>query len=455
MNTPICDFVAAYRRRKPVRLHMPGHKGRCFLGCEPADITEIDGADWLYAPTGVIAQSQRNAAGLFGAGSTLYATGGSSQCIRAMLYLAVLRARQRYPGQRPVVVAGRNAHRAFLTAAALLDLDVRWLYPPPGEGSLCRCPIPPHRLADALAQEPYPAAVYITSPDYLGNTADIPALGAVAHRQGVPLLVDNAHGAYLAFLSPSRHPLALGADLCCDSAHKTLPVLTGGAYLHIAPTAPPEFSAHGGAAMALFGSTSPSYLILQSLDKANAYLAQGYPRRLAEATAHIAGLKARLSRQGWAFSGDEPLKITVDGRSRGYTGQALAAALEAQGITAEYAGPDYLVLMPTPENPPGDLSLLEQALSQLSQRPPLPPLAEAPPLPAPPRQVLSIRQAMFSPQETLPLDQAVGRVAASPQVSCPPAVAPLVPGEEIPPAAAAVCRYYGISRLAVVAPGGP
>lgn len=104
------------------------------------------------------------------------------------------------------------------------------------------------------------------------------ALAAVCRRAGVLLAVDNAHGAYLKFLSPSRHPMDLGADLCCDSAHKTLPVVTGGAYLHIAHQAPELLHRQAKASMGLWGSSSPSYLILQSLDAANELLG-GLSRR--------------------------------------------------------------------------------------------------------------------------------------------------------------------------------
>ena len=106
MDTPICDFVRAYRERNPMRLHMPGHKGIPFLGPEPLDLTEMTGADDLYHPEGIIAQSEENAAALFGSGKTCYSTEGSSQCIRAMLYLALQYAHR--DGKNPRILAGRN-----------------------------------------------------------------------------------------------------------------------------------------------------------------------------------------------------------------------------------------------------------------------------------------------------------------------------------------------------------
>ena len=225
MNTPICDFVRRYAESKTLRLHMPGHKGKGPLGIEQLDITEISGADSLYEASGIIAESEANASALFGC-PTFYSTEGSSQCIRAMLHLATC-------GRNRRIAAARNVHKTFLSAAALLDLQVDWLYPD-SEGSYLACPITAETLENYFATcEEIPAAVYVTSPDYLGNLLYIDALAAVCHRYGSLLLVDNAHGAYLKFLPDSRHPMDLGADLCCDSAHKTLPVLTGGAYLHI------------------------------------------------------------------------------------------------------------------------------------------------------------------------------------------------------------------------------
>ncbi|MBQ6703185.1 MAG: amino acid decarboxylase, partial [Clostridia bacterium] len=240
MNTPICDFVKSYIQGDPLRLHMPGHKGAPLLGMEKYDITEIPGADSLYEAEGIIAESERNASGLFGC-NTLYSTEGSSHCIKAMLHLAMLHAGAK--GQKPLIMAGRNAHKAFLSGAALLGLEVLWLYPKEGDSYLS-CNITGEELEEILrGMEQKPAALYVTSPDYLGSTGDIAALSKVCRKHDMLLLADNAHGAYQRFLPESRFPIDLGADMCCSSAHKTLPVLTGGAYLHTADSIPQDIAA--------------------------------------------------------------------------------------------------------------------------------------------------------------------------------------------------------------------
>lgn len=438
MNTPVADFIQRYAKAGTARLHMPGHKGRCFLGCEPWDITEVHGADALYEAEGILAESEQNAAALFGSQRTCYSTEGSSQCIRAMLYLAVAASGSR------TVVAARNVHRAFVSAAALLDLEIRWIWPEEIR-SLCGCPISPAQLEETLHSLPEPpAAVYLTSPDYLGGMAEIPALAQVCHQHGTLLLVDNAHGAYLRFLEPSLHPLDLGADLCCDSAHKTLPVLTGGAYLHLSPAAPAWLAAMAKSALGLFGSTSPSYLTLASLDLCNRYLAEGYPQRLAETVGRLEGLREKLAAAGWQVESSDPLRVTVAAPSE-VTGQKLAQRLRRQGVECEYADRDFLVLMATPENTPEDLARAAAALGTCPGQPkPLQlPLARG-------EQACSIRQAAFSFRETVAAADSLGRICGLPAVGCPPAIPIAVSGEQIAPEALALFEYYGISQVEVL-----
>ncbi len=445
ISTPVCDFVRAYAAAEPVRLHMPGHKGRGILGCESLDITEIRGADDLYHPEGILARSEENASRLFGC-RTVYSAEGSSLAIRAMLYLAYTRS-----GCKGRCLAGRNAHKSFLHTAVLLDFPISWLW---AGDSYLSCPVTAETVEAAILEEKEkPFAVYLTSPDYLGNLAPVGEIASVCHRHGVPLLVDNAHGAYLKFLPRSLHPMDLGADLCCDSAHKTLPVLTGGAYLHMAPDWTAE---EAKAAMALFGSTSPSWLILQSLDGANPLL-ERLPGDIAALAPHIAALKGALLAHGFALVGAEPLKITVHAAKFGYSGEEMAEILEKQGIFCEFADRDFLVCMLTPRNTPEELDRLRAALCALPRgvRQEEPPIALARP-----KAACTPRQAAFAPRETIPVENSLGRILALANVSCPPAVPIVMCGEEINEAAQeALCRC-GIEEVTVVKPfpdgeGGP
>ena len=446
MTTPICDFVARYAAVQPLRLHMPGHKGRNVLGLEQADITEIPGADVLYHPTGIILESERNAAALFGTGRTVYSTEGSSLPIRAMVYLTALYAASL--GKRPLIAAGRNAHKVFITAAALLDVDVAWLYPENG-GNLLSCEITPEGLDGYLKNtRELPTAVYITSPDYLGNMADVGGLSKVCRKFGCLLLVDNAHGAYLNFLPESRHPMALGADLCCDSAHKTLPVLTGGAYLHISGSAPELFSLAADQAMALFASTSPSYLILQSLDKANEALSSSWVEALHRAAGEWEKVKARLRIFGYSLAGQEPLKLTILPKDYGYTGDELSRILEEKNVFCEFSDPDHLVLMLPVEYDPELPDRLTEAFLKIPRR-------EVISIPAPAlhraETVLRPHDALFLPSRMVLTSEAAGRIMADPTVSCPPAIPVVCSGERIEEWAVEAMEYYGITQVRVVA----
>ena len=447
MQRPIVDFITEYSKNPQlIRAHMPGHKG-AFGTIDERDITEIPGADSLYEADGIIALSEANASALFGA-HTFYSTEGSSLSIRAMLYLAMTNSKQIRKGHRPVVLAGRNAHKVFLSAAALLDYDIAWLYPSPEESYLS-CGVTPAQVEEALVkcQENLPFAVYLTSPDYLGNQVDIQGIAEVCHRYGIYLLVDNAHGAYLRFLPESKHPIDQGADLCCDSAHKTLPALTGAGYLHLGKHLPKEMVAQAKSAMALFGSTSPSYLILESLDRINPYLAEDYKEDLNTFLSQMKGLKDKLQDNGYILLGEEPLKITIHAKSYGYTGSDMAEYLRIRNIICEFADPDYLVLMLTPQNGEEAIRSIGDCLLSLPKRDKQ--MEEAPKFAAQ-EVVLSVREATFSPGEWVAVDEAEGRILHSPSVGCPPAVPIVVCGELIDKHAIDCFRYYGITSCYVV-----
>ena len=402
------------------------------------DITEISGADALYEAEGIIAASEKNASEIFG-GRVFFGAEGSSQMIKAMLALAVAGKKN------PVVLAARNVHKAFVYACALCDITAEWLYDEKSN-SICRCLVSPDALRQKLAamerQGGLPAAVYVTSPDYLGNMQDIRGLAEVCRSFAVPLLVDNAHGAYLKFLPKSLHPLDLGAYMCCDSAHKTLPVLTGGAYLHMSREAAAKYGGIAKSTLCLFGSTSPSYLIFQSLDLCNAYLADGYDKELCRIAEKINLLKKDLRSAGYEVLPSDPLKLTLCR----IDGLRYAEILRSAGIECEYADCDNLVLMFTAENSASELSKIGSVLLSIAPKNRAAYDLALPVL----KQKISIRQAVFAESEIVALENAAGRVCGTPLVGCPPAVPVIISGEMIDEALIPVFRHYGINRIAVV-----
>ena len=360
-----------------------------------------------------------------------------------MLYLAVMHAKA--TGKKPLVFAGRNAHKAFINAACEIGFDFEWLT---GSGYLLSQSITPDVLRAALeSANERPSAVYVTSPDYLGNTLDIAGLKKTCEKYGVLLLVDNAHGAYLNFLSRNKHPLRLGADMCCDSAHKTLPCLTGGAYLHINNAVNGVIGGYIENARSLFASTSPSWLILQSLDELNVYLENGYNEKLNKYIVKLNLFRFGLFFHGYKLIGDEPLKVTISAKDHGYYGYEIADILRKNGIEPEFADKDHVVTMFTPENGSDAVDKLSKALKSIKKRKKI---EEMPPAVVLPKRHCHPRDAMLSPSEEIAVNRAIGRVFASSALACPPAVPIVVAGEVIDENTVGLFEYYGTEKIRVL-----
>ena len=440
INTPICDFVEKYNKSGMTRAHMPGHKGICpfpsgFDSAYPYDITEIKNADALFEAEGIIAESEKNASELFGTAETVYSCGGSTASVQTMLAICC--------GIGGKVIAARNVHRSFINSAALLDLSAEWIYPENSAG-IVSGKITPEAVNKAIEAHKGAAAVYITSPDYLGHISDIKGIAEVCHRHGAYLICDNAHGAYTAFLEQPLHPIALGADICCDSAHKTLPVLTGGGYLHIGNAA---LAGKAKEYMSVFCSTSPSYLILQSLDLCNRYISERIRSDLENTVTKIQRLKDALS-PPFEFYGEEPLKITVHTSVSGIGGYDAAEHFRRYGIEPEYADSCYVVLMLSPFNSDGDFERIYKAFSEMKM--PRIILPEAPSAALRLDTAVSIREAVFSPCEPINTREAAGRICGRAVTVCPPGIAAAVPGEIISEEAAELLENMGINRINVI-----
>lgn len=438
MATPLYDAMCAHVTTGRTSYHTPGHKGQApsvqRLTELSLDLTELPDVGSLYDGGDAVEQAERAAAEVFGTRYTLFSGGGCTLCIQTMLALAAKR------GGR--VLMARNAHRSAVHAAVLLDLSVVWSLSTDADA-----------VEERLTSDPSIGTVYVTSPDYYGRLADIRALSAVCHRHGAVLLVDNAHGTHLGAFG--MHPIALGADASADSAHKTLPVLTGGAYLQIARDG--AFAALSRAqikaTMALFGSTSPSFPVLASLDLAQEWWRtegqDAFVRLVARSrpvfeTAKACGLAA-------SFGCADPARLTLDVGDR--CAETLAERLRAYGVEPEYADARYTVLLLSPFHTDEQLESLRTAIGRAGAEP-LPKAAASPfsaGMPAAlPAQAMGLRAATLALQETVPIDEAVGRVSAGTVCPCPPGVAAIVAGEVFEHTLVSMLKQAGIAQVCVV-----
>ena len=427
ISTPIHDFLKAYSAENPIRCHMPGGKRNDF------DITEIEGADSLYESTGIIRSSEENASKLFGSGSTLFSCGGSTLAIQTMLAAA----KAAYPNKTRVA-ASRFCHRSLVSACALLGLEIDWILP---QGFLS-CNVTVKAAEEKITERTL--CLFVQSIDYYGGECDIGDLSLLCRAKGLPLLVDNAHGAYLVFTQ--FHPLNQGADMTADSAHKTLPCLTGGAYLHISENAPKAFGARAKELSALFGSSSPSYLILDSLDLCNRHIAEER-ERAEQVFAEVKKLKTALMTAGYKLRKSDLLRITIDACKYGYSGVQLSAQLRQNGVSAEYADRRYVVLLFSTGQNLSDFPRILEAAKKIVRKPATEWRA---PAFTPPTAVLSPRDALFSLSEEIPLSEAEGRVCASISCPCPPCVPLIMPGELFTAAVTEALREYGVEKVKAV-----
>lgn len=415
-ETPLCDALRAYAAGNPLRGHMPGHKGKGLPLAELSplsalDVTELTPTGDLFAGGGAIEAAERLWADAFRLSSCLFLTGGSTQGLYAALTLAAK------PGE--TILLDRASHRAAYHALALLGLNPVYLSRPWLARPALPGPIDPQEVERQLAARPDIRAVCLTSPSYYGVLSDLPAIAAVTRRHGAILVVDAAHGAHLPFLGQRAFSCA---DLLVTSAHKTLPAMGQAALL---------FSGDGFShrdlrrAGSLYGSASPSYPIMASLDSARAYLEGEGVSAYRETARLVAALRERLPALTEAAAALDPCRLTVLCRD----GLALRQTMEAQNIFPELATPAQVVFILTCADGAEAAARLGECLAPLLAEEPVTP----PPLipPPSPEVVLSPRAALFSTAERLPLARCIGRISAASLAPYPPGIPIVAPGERI------------------------
>lgn len=431
MATPLYDALLELSRQDPLRMHMPGHKGRAgglFRNISTIDFTELNSTGNLYTGEGPIRDAELLCAKAAGAKDALFFTCGSTQGIFTMLSAAV--------GMGGKLLLDRGCHKSVYHGMGLLDIDPVYLTPSSIPGTALAAPLTAEQAEQALTAHPSAKALFVTSPSYYGLRTDIGALARVCHAHGAYLLVDEAHGAHFPFVGLSS-AVALGADLAVVSTHKTWPALGSSSILYVGQDFPMDVLRLKELS-ALFATTSPSYPILASIDYARDQLEYQAGDSYRLTVQRTAQLRDRINREtpfhalcpqdGLLL---DPCRLTVDTLCAGLSGHDAAALLEQQNIFVEMADERYLVMILTCCDGEDSFDRLWEGLKNLlpdaGNTTPEAPL-EPPPLPV---ISCSIRNAMFGSCEFLPLKDAAGRVSAQILSPYPPGIPILAPGEEI------------------------
>lgn len=445
------ERLSEYDKKGVIPMHMPGHKRNAAMLGDGLpyhiDITEIDGFDNLHDACGVLKETADIARGLYGGERAFPLVNGSTGGILAAVYAATRRG--------DTVVMARNCHKSVYNAVLLGGLKPVYLMPGVDEASGIFGSVTPRQIGQALAEHPRARLVIVTSPTYEGVVSDIGGICEAAHRQDVPVLVDAAHGAHLGF--SKNFPVssvACGADLVVMSLHKTLPALTQCALAHVSGSRVDEGRLQN--ALALFETSSPSYVLLSSIDRCVRLLTAqketlfgAYEARLRAFDESVGGLKrlkilchgADALSDHPQFYGFDPGKIVISTRGTDLTGPALTKILRSKyKIEMEMAAPDYVLAMTSVCDESEAFTALADALLELDEtaRPSGPQGAYT--CGALPPKALEAHEAAGLDGAFAALEESAGMISLEYVWAYPPGIPMLVPGERIDAAALGLMR---------------
>ena len=420
------DFLAGAGDRIP--FHIPGHQRDperfdWLGGLAPIDFTEIDGLDDLHAPEGILREAMERAALRYGAVRSFFLVGGSTAGILAAV-TAVCRASKK---EHPSLLAARCCHKSVYHAALLNRADLSYVQPDAHPLGFC-LDVKPEAIEAAIRNDT-PDGVILTSPTYDGVVSDIRSIAGICHRAGIPLIVDAAHGAQLGFLSPEiPSPVSCGADLTVMSLHKTLPSLTQTGLLHVCGSlVDPELAAE---CLDQVETSSPSYPLMASID--GCVDAMGDPALFADWRSRIAELRAAagnlfvVPEVFFAFD-ESKLILALDGLGGPETARILRKEYR---IEPEMVSPQYVLLMTGAGTGRRHVEALTPFLERFRGQGVQVTSQSIPPHPLPTVR-MRMDEAMRQRTESVRLEEAEGRIAATVLTVYPPGIPLVVPGEEI------------------------
>lgn len=439
MSTPLIDGLKQYIAEKNTRLHMPGHKAKDLMELSnwipEIDVTEVPGTDNLHNPTSIIKKAEENAARVFGARKTFFSVNGTTSGV----YAAILSQ----TSEGDSVLVQRDCHKSAYQALILGKLNPEFLYPKYDKDNNILLGLNPADIEEKLKANPDVSVVIVTYPSYYGVCSDLEAIVEIVHSAGKILIVDEAHGSHLSFhKSLPKSALELGADIVIQSTHKTLPAFTQSSMVHVGTDRVDLERLK--TQMSIFQTTSPSYILMASLDYATDFVEKKGEERLeeiltkiAEITLHLNELgnvriynRNRMTEKSFHF---DPTKFLFS--IRNITGKRLEEILRSDyHIQLEMSDSCYGLALITMSDEIEDLEKLKDAIVDISTRQKYidktkKKIKDIRAIT--PKTITPIYKAFYSDKISVQLSKAEGEQAAEFIIPYPPGIPILAPGEMI------------------------
>ena len=426
--------------------HMPGHKRNPFSidGNFPfeRDITEIEGFDNLHHPEGIIKEAQENLAKLYGTKESFFSVNGSTAALLAAISASVKKGGQ--------ILVARNCHKAVYNGIYLRDLIPTYLYPHSDNILGINGGISPSRVERYLEENTNIEAVLITSPTFDGVVSDVEKIAEITHKYDIPLIVDEAHGAHFRYSDYfPKSAVDSGADLVIQSFHKTLPAMTQTAVLHCCSDRVDREKIKRF--MGIYQSSSPSYILMASLDACVDKMERDGKKMFEEFTRNLSKARERLEACGWVrlvseeelnslsgFYDFDRSKLLLATDRSSLNGPKLSnILLEKYHIQTEMTTENYVLAMAAVGDTQEGFKRLCVAIEEIDREESLKKTEtrekeistrrECSPM----KQIMTISQAMDASVRSCPLEESVGKISAEFAYLYPPGIPIIVPGEQI------------------------
>ncbi|MBE6929884.1 MAG: amino acid decarboxylase [Ruminococcaceae bacterium] len=457
----LLSFLQNYSLHGRIPMHMPGHKRASYLAPyldilgAGLDVTEIDGLDDLHDADGILKAAMDRAAALWGSDRAFFLINGSTCGLLAGLYSLTAYGDE--------VLIARNCHKAVYHAVELRGLIPHYLVPPVDPGFGIHGSVSPADVAAALDAHPGVRLCVLTSPSYEGVLSDVAAIADICHAHGVPLLIDEAHGAHLG-LTPEFPASAVsqGADIVIQSVHKTLPSLTQTAIAHAKAPYADAFAR----ALGIFQTSSPSYLLMASIDGCVGLLTRDREPLFAAWRQRLERFRERMTSlrvlrilpygaQPPLFFDREPSKLVISCAGSQITGTELADRLRLHNIECEMASASYIIAMTGVGDSDDMMDAFAAALLEIDASLTADAAPARPVYPSLPEQICPIAEALAAPREICSLEGAIGRVSAGYLWAYPPGIPLIVPGEAVSREIVTAIEHLQACGISLKNPGIP